>query len=315
MKVLIVEDDRAVMMLTSAYIRSFGHESVPAYSGEEAIELFDPHHIDLVIMDYMLPGINGFETTMQLRETYQDDWFPIIYLTSADDDEHLSLGLAAGGDDYLHKPVTPVVLEAKLKAMQRIVSMQKQLVDANKQLEQLSFLDGLTQIFNRRGFDRAIKSEWKRMKRDKNKLTLLMMDVDYFKKFNDHYGHQAGDDCLKQIAGALEGELYRPADIVARYGGEEFSVLLPGTDSIGAVQVAKRLIQVIRKLAIEHEQSDIADHVTMSIGLATSNNKQNDSIEALIESADKALYRAKKDGRNRYLTHDALLDKESHANS
>ena len=209
MKVLIVEDDRAIMMLTSAYIRSFGHEVVQAVSGEEAIEKFDPNHIDLIIMDFMLPGINGFETTTKLRETYGDEWFPILFLTSAHDDDHLSQGLAAGGDDYLYKPVTPVVLEAKLKAMQRIVTMQQELLDANKQLEQLSFLDGLTQIYNRRGFDRAIKSEWKRMKRDKNQLTLLMMDVDYFKKFNDHYGHQAGDDCLKQIAAAIEGELFR----------------------------------------------------------------------------------------------------------
>ena len=302
MKVLIVEDDRAVMMLTSAYIRSFGHEVEQAMSGEEAIEKFDPNHIDLIIMDYMLPGINGFETTIKLRETYEDEWFPILFLTSAHDDEHLSQGLAAGGDDYLYKPVTPVVLEAKLKAMQRIVTMQQELLDANKQLEQLSFLDGLTQIYNRRGFDRAIKSEWKRMKRDKNQLTLLMMDVDYFKKFNDHYGHQAGDDCLKQIATAIEGELFRPADITARYGGEEFAVLLPGTDTVGAIEVAKRVIKAVRKLAIPHDQSEVADHVTMSIGLASS-TETIDDIKELIEAADQTLYRAKQDGRNRYMTH------------
>ena len=215
MKVLIVEDDRAVMMLTSAYVRSFGHEVTQAFSGEEAIEKFDLNHIDLVIMDYMLPGINGFETTMKLRETYDDEWFPIIFLTSATEDGHLSKGLAAGGDDYLYKPVSSVVLEAKLKAMQRIVTMQQELQEKNSRLEQLSFLDGLTQIYNRRGFDRAIKSEWKRMRRDNNELTLLMMDVDFFKKYNDHYGHQAGDDCLKTVASTLEQQLFRPADIVS----------------------------------------------------------------------------------------------------
>ena len=156
MRVLIVEDDRAIMMLTSAYIRSFGHEAIPAEGGEKALELFDPNNIDLVLMDYMLPGIDGFETTMKLRETYVDEWFPIIFLTSASDEEHLSKGLAAGGDDYLSKPVTPVVLEAKLKAMQRIVNMQQELLDVNKRLKQLSYLDGLTQIYNRRGGIRQI---------------------------------------------------------------------------------------------------------------------------------------------------------------
>ena len=139
------------------------------------------------------------------------------------------------------------------------------------------------------------------MLRDKNQLTLLMMDVDYFKKFNDHYGHQAGDDCLKQIAAAIEGELYRPADITARYGGEEFAVLLPGTDAEGAIEVAKRLIHAVRSLAIPHQDSEVADHVTMSIGLATSTDSIQD-IKTLIEAADKTLYRAKQDGRNRYLT-------------
>ncbi len=311
MKVLIVEDDRAVMMLTSAYIRSFGHEIETAVSGEEALEKFDPNHIDMVLMDYMLPGINGFETTMRLREIYEDEWFPIIFLTSAHEDEHLSQGLAAGGDDYLYKPVTPVVLEAKLKAMQRIVSMQQELLSVNKQLEQLSVMDGLTQIYNRRGFDRAMESEWKRMQRDKNQLTLLLIDVDYFKKFNDHYGHQAGDDCLIQIAKALDEQLYRPADITARYGGEEFAVLLPGTDTAGAEEVAKRILQVVHAMAIPHEKSDVADHVTISIGVASSDQNLNDSIENLIKSTDKTLYQAKRDGRNRYLTHVAMLEKET----
>lgn len=299
MRVLLVEDDRAVMMVTKAYIESFGHEVVFAMDGESALKLFDPNNIDLVLMDYILPGIDGFETTSNLRKTYPDQWFPIIFLTSAKNDEHLALGLEAGGDDYLYKPVTPVVLESKIKAISRIVDMQKDLLSANKKMEQLSYLDGLTHIFNRRGFDRAITSEWKRMTRDGNSLSFLMIDVDFFKKYNDHYGHQAGDDCLKTIAAALEKELYRPADIVARYGGEEFAVLLPGTDLSGAREVAKRFVQNICAMKIPHIESDISEFVTISVGIATSDKYENKTVEQLIKSADEALYSAKSNGRNR----------------
>ena len=300
MRVLIVEDDRSIMMLNMAYIKSFGHEVIPAEDGETALELFDPNNIDLVIMDYMLPGIDGVETTKRLRETYQDEWFPIIFVTSAGDDEHLKSGLAAGGDDYLQKPISPVVLEAKLKAMQRLVNMQQEILAASKRLEKLSFLDGLTEIYNRRGFDRGINTEWKRMQRDKNHLTLIMMDVDFFKMYNDYYGHQAGDDCLKKVAKAIEGQLFRPADIVARYGGEEFAILLPGTDFEGAVFVAERVIVAMQDLNLPHEKSDAATHVTLSLGMAVSSHDNNSDIPKLIKSADEALYNAKKSGRNCY---------------
>ena len=248
MKVMLVEDDRAVMMVTTAYIKSFGHDVVEAISGEIALELFDLNTIDLVLMDFLLPGIDGVETTRRLRSIYQDEWFPIIFLTSANDDKHLAQGIEAGADDYLHKPITPIVLESKITAIARLVKMQKDLLHASRKMEKLSYLDGLTHIYNRRGFDRAINSEWKRMMRDKNSLAFLMIDVDYFKKFNDHYGHQAGDECLKTIATALEDNLLRPADLVARYGGEEFAVLLPATDDIGALQVAIKLVSAIAQL-------------------------------------------------------------------
>lgn len=300
MKVMIVEDDRAVMMLTSAYIKSFGHEVIPAVDGEEALEKFDPNTINIVLMDYMLPGIDGLETTRRLREIYEGEWFPIIFLTSSADDAHLSKALEAGGDDYLNKPVTPVVLEAKLKAMQRIVTMQQELLEANKRMEQLSYLDGLTQIYNRRGFDRSISTEWKRMRRDNNELCLLLIDVDYFKKYNDHYGHQAGDDCLKVVAKAIERVLFRPADIAARYGGEEFAILLPGTDLAGASLVAERVLQTIHEQNISHEYSDISDRLSVSIGIAISNKSANNNILKLIKSADEGLYEAKNSGRNQY---------------
>lgn len=299
MQVMLVEDDRAVMMVTKAYIKSFGHDVIAVEDAETALEKFDIATVDLILMDYILPDMDGFEATRVLRKRYPNDWFPIIFLTSSDDDQNLVIGLEAGGDDYLNKPVTPIVLESKLKAMQRIVEMQRDLVAANKKMEQLSYLDGLTHIYNRRGFDRAASAEWKRMQRDGNILSLLMIDVDYFKKFNDHYGHQEGDDCLKLVASTLEGELFRPADIVARYGGEEFVVLLPGTDSEGAMKVAKRLVKSIENLNVEHVESEASDYVTISAGLACCTKEQKMTISRLVKNADEALYKAKSSGRNR----------------
>ena len=299
MRVMLVEDDHNVMMVTKHYIESFGHEVVSAPDGETAVKLFDPATIDLILMDFILPGIDGSEATRQLRQTYPDIWFPVIFITAATEDEHLAKGLDAGGDDYLYKPVSPVVLESKLKAMSRIVKMQKDIVAVSKQMEQLSYLDGLTHIFNRRGFDRAVSSEWKRMLRDKNTLTFMMIDLDFFKNYNDHYGHQAGDDCLIKVSAALEGELFRPADIVARYGGEEFAVLLPGTETVGAMQVAERFVEAVSAIKIPHADSAVSDYVTVSVGVATSNDESHNSIEKLIKSADAALYDAKTSGRNR----------------
>ncbi|MFT5451946.1 MAG: diguanylate cyclase (GGDEF)-like protein [Enterobacterales bacterium] len=298
MKVMLVEDDRSVMMITSAYIKSFGHEVVQAMSGEIALESFDPNMIDLIIMDYRLPGIDGVETTKKLRKKYKDEWFPIIFITSAHDDKNLAQGLEAGADDYLHKPVTPIVLESKIAAISRLVKMQKDLLAANKKMEKLSYLDGLTHIYNRRGLDRAMNSEWKRRQRDKNALSFLMIDVDYFKKYNDHYGHQSGDDCLKLIASTLEERLLRPADVLARYGGEEFVVLLPATNKNGAIKVAKRLVKSIEDRNIPHEKSDVSKYVTISIGVAVTNPDDVISLENLIKAGDESLYIAKSSGRN-----------------
>lgn len=172
---------------------------------------------------------------------------------------------------------------------------------ANASLEKMAKIDGLTQIANRRSFDDALIKEWLRLQRTEQPLSLLLGDIDYFKKYNDHYGHQAGDDCLRQVGKALAGSALRPADQTARYGGEEFVLLLPEVDIEGALEVGQRALDAIAKLSISHEKSEVSDIVSISIGAATLTPNQSQQPEELVALADKALYLAKEQGRNRVI--------------
>lgn len=178
-------------------------------------------------------------------------------------------------------------------------NLYQQLKAANLELHRLASLDGLTQVANRRCFDESLNVEWRRMAREKMPLSLIMFDLDYFKRYNDTYGHQAGDACLQQVAAAVQAVLKRPADLLARYGGEEFVVILPNTSSEGAVHIAEQIQAAVRGLAIVHESSSISDHVTLSLGVACTHPVPNSSPTILIAAADKALYQAKAAGRDR----------------
>ncbi len=190
-------------------------------------------------------------------------------------------------------------LELKDKIENELRKSQESLLQHNQTLQQLSILDALTGVFNRRYFDETLDKEVKRSAREKQELCLLMMDIDYFKNFNDTYGHQAGDDCLKRVSNALDNNLHRPADFIARYGGEEFAVVLPGTSSQGGIQVAESLRSAVSGLSIPHKSSKTIDHVTVSIGLAYGIPHSIHSEKNLIACADRALYKAKDQGRNR----------------
>ena len=213
----------------------------------------------------------------------------------------------SGGDDYLIKPVSETVLAAKVRAMQRIAQMRysllvltRKLDEANQELTRLSSLDGLTSIANRRQFDETLLREWRRASRQRKPLALLLCDVDKFKQFNDGYGHQVGDECLKAVARTLSLVLRRPADMVARYGGEEFAVILPDTDITGALQVAEGMRSAVEGLRITHRYARGSGVVTVSIGVASVIPERNEGLSAdLLKAADDALYQAKESGRNR----------------
>jgi diguanylate cyclase (GGDEF)-like protein len=306
MKILIVEDSRSNLLVLTQYVERFGATAVPAENGVAAVASFAGERPDLVLLDVVLPDIDGFEVARRIRAIETDgDWTPIIFLSSLGKDEDIEQGIMAGGDDYLHKPVSEVVLGAKIRAMERLIQMRRSLVvlarkpdTANQELTRLSASDGLTGIANRRYFDEHIAREWRRARRSASSVALMMCDVDHFKLFNDTYGHQAGDDCLRRVAGAIATSLERGSDMAARYGGEEFVVVLSETTIGGALIVAEKIRHAVHALQIPHSASRFG-RVTLSIGIAARVPEVDDASAALVAAADQALYQAKHNGRDR----------------
>lgn len=299
MKILLVEDSATLRFAMRNYIIDAGHEPLVARSGEEALQLLENTPVDMIIMDVEMPGLNGFETTRLIREWLAGHWIPIIFVTGLNEDENYREGIEAGGDDYLIKPVSYMIIKAKIRAMERIAAMRDQLHQLNAELEALSQLDSLTQIYNRRTFNEMAQQQWALAKRHQQPISALMIDVDHFKLFNDHYGHPAGDACLKKVSHAIKSCIHRSSDILGRYGGEEFVVLLPETDAKGALRVAQSISEALEQLALRHDVSPTASYVTASIGGATCLRTTGHDLEELIKNADRALYKAKRAGRNR----------------
>jgi diguanylate cyclase (GGDEF)-like protein len=299
MKILLVEDSPTLRHAMRSFVVEAGHEALVAHSGEEALQLLENTPVDMIIMDVEMPGLNGFETTRLIREWLAGHWIPIIFVTGLNEDENYKEGIEAGGDDYLIKPVSGMIIKAKIRAMERIAEMRDQLNRLNAELEALSQLDSLTQIYNRRTFNEMAMQQWLLAKRNQHPVSVLMLDVDHFKLFNDHYGHPAGDGCLKKIAQAIRSSLQRSSDIFGRYGGEEFIVLLPNTDANGARCVAQTIADSVAKLALRHDVSPTHKSVTVSIGGATCVSSNCQELDDLIKNADRALYKAKRAGRNR----------------
>ncbi len=292
----MVDDNNFIRQVVSAMIIDSGHVAIPVDGHVPALAELNKGTLDLVLMDIEMPEVDGFELTKMMREAHPQ-WFPIIFLSSNDSEEYLTKGIDAGGDDYLTKPVKQVILSAKIRAMERIVQMKGALDRANKQLEILSSIDPLTQILNRRGLEDVLASAWQSNRRQEAELSLLMLDIDFFKLYNDNYGHPQGDKCLKQVADALNTALNRTTDSLARYGGEEFVIVMPFTPVEGARFKAQELILALQKINIKHEYSSISPFVTVSIGIATTNDGAS-NISELIKQADIALYEAKEKGRN-----------------
>ncbi|MGE5469981.1 MAG: diguanylate cyclase [Bacteroidota bacterium] len=278
---------------------------VAAASGAEAISMYRQHAPSLVLLDTVLHDTDGISLAREIRGMERAiqhlglaRWTPIMFLSGVMDEEMLAQGILAGGDDFLYKPISEIVLLAKARAMLRIAAMQRELYETHRKLREISFLDGLTNIPNRRHFDETLAAEWKRCIRLGSPLSIVLGDVDFFKQFNDIYGHQAGDACLQAVASSLNESLFRVEDMVARYGGEEFAAILPGTDGSGAQAVAERMCRSARELCIPHKMG-IGGIVSCSFGVATAHPTTDTVALALLQTADAKLYAAKRAGRNR----------------
>lgn len=308
MKILLVEDTRSIAAVMAARLASFGHEVIIAENGKVAIEKFTVSSPDLVLMDIDMPVMNGFEATNRIRAfetTQQWAWTPILFLTASDTAENLVTAIEAGGDDFISKVVPEAVLQAKMKALTRIAMLRQQLSVANQRLAEQASRDGLTGLCNRRYMDLRLDAAWEEALRQRKPFGLLMIDVDNFKKYNDHYGHQAGDDCLRTLATTIaavidstnaEQRITEP--FAARYGGEEFAVILPLVTEAVYKSVAAAIVEAVRRCAIPHEKNADWGIATVSIGCDYTAVSAGKVVE-MFHRADTRLYKAKANGRNR----------------
>jgi len=281
MKILLVDDTATERAVMAAYLDELNHEVITGQNGQEAIDLYKKAQPDLIIMDVIMPVVDGYEAAKSIR-ALGDEWVPIIFLSGRTNPEDVVAGIEAGGDDYLTKPVDEKVLGAKMVAMQRIAAMRRQLLEtssklekANTELKLLADIDGLTGLANRRYMDTHLQKAIKLCSRYTQPLSIVLIDIDYFKKYNDLYGHLAGDSCLKKISKVLTRGLSRPLDLACRYGGEEFCLILPDTDTAGAESLAVNIQRSIAKLNIPHTQNPGKNRVTFSAGIATDIPNQN----------------------------------------
>jgi diguanylate cyclase (GGDEF)-like protein len=289
---LLVVDDQPANIQAIYQAFSADHQVLMATGGEQALKLAATKQPDLILLDVVMPGMDGHEVCRRLKADAATRDIPVIFVTAHSDEAAETQGLALGAVDFISKPVNPAIVRARVKT-HLTLKAQADL------LRQWVYIDGLTGVRNRRGFDEQLATEWGRSVREGSALSVILLDVDFFKRYNDHYGHQAGDACLRAVAGFLRQALKRPGDLVARYGGEEFACLLPGTALEGALAFARQLGAGVEALALAHAQSAVSPVVTVSLGVCTASGNEPGSAEALLRRADAQLYAAKAAGRNR----------------
>ena len=294
--VLVVDDD-ATNVAVLGEILGGEHHIVTASGGAEALALIADAPPDLVLLDVMMAGMDGYEVCRRLKADPATAPIPVIFVTALGDSEAEAHGLELGAMDYVTKPVNPPAVRARVRN-------HIELKRARDQLARLATVDGLTGLANRRRFDEALAATHQRLARTGGTLSLLMLDVDHFKAFNDSYGHLAGDECLRRVGAAIGGAVTRATDLAARYGGEEFVAILPDTDQAGAVALAERVRLAISGQNIPHARSSAADHVTASLGVVTVSCRPDEAATAVVALADEQLYAAKSTGRNKVLAVD-----------
>lgn len=290
--ILLVDDAKENIRILAEVLRE-DYTIKVATNGEKALDIaMSENPPDLILLDIVMPRIDGYEVCKRLKASPQTKDIPVIFITGKVSEEDEILGFNLGAVDYIIKPFRPIVVKARVKT-------HSDLKRYRDYLEGISYRDGLTGIFNRRKFDEYLHTTWEFVQREKLPISLIMIDIDRFKLFNDNYGHQAGDKCLINVAQTLSNSVLRKTDLVARYGGEEFVCVLPSTVVENALDIAENLRKNIIELQIPHEFSMVENYLTISVGVASIIPDANSKCSDLIKAADDALYISKEGGRNR----------------
>ena len=296
--ILVVDDDVFMRKILVRYLERERYQLIEAANGMEALKIYQAYQPDVILLDAMMPILDGFECCSQLQNLPNGDHTPVLIITALEDRESVDRAYEAGASDYVTKPIHWAVLRQRVRHLIEQSYLRQKLEAANQELQRLVSIDGLTQMANRRCLDEYLDQECKRASREQIPISLVLCDIDFFKNYNDNYGHQEGDHCLQEVAQAISKSTNRPANLVARYGGEEFVIVLPNTDAQGSINVAIRATEVMRSLKLPHSHSKVAPYVTISCGVATLLPSQEFEPTDLLKAADQALYKAKAEGRN-----------------
>ncbi len=303
-KILVVDDIPLNRKLQKTYLESVGYQVILANDGIEALQRIDEERPDLILLDVMMPKMNGFQVCRRLKSIESTRFIPIIMVTALNEVDDKVKGIEAGADDFISKPFNKLELLARVKSLLRIKYLHdelelkiKELEIAQSKLIQLAITDGLTELYNYRYFKEQLNQEITRAKRHNSHVSIAMIDIDYFKNYNDTHGHPAGDQVLKTIADLLRNNI-RKIDIAARYGGEEFALILAETDKQAAGIVANKIKNLVEHQKFNYEETQPNGKLTISMGVATFPDDAMNPDE-LVKMADQRLYLAKKAGRNR----------------
>ena len=295
--ILIVDDEKSNLMVLNRMLSRY-YTLYMARNGIEAVKLANEYKPDLVLLDIVMPGMGGYEVLSELKKSEHTKEIPVILITGLGGSDDEIKGLVFGADDYISKPFVDMIVKLRIKNQLKIINQIRA-------IERLSMTDQLTQLPNRRSFNKQIDVEWRRAVREKHHISVLMIDIDRFKAYNDTYGHQQGDAALVEAAKTISQTLKRAGDFPARWGGEEFSVVLSSTDKKGALLIAEQIRSNIEQAEVLCPNGKAAK-ITVSIGVNTLIPTQDDAIEEFFSKADKSLYEAKKRGRNKVCHYDDL---------
>ena len=324
--ILVVDDDKTMRLLLRRAMEQEGYQVIEASNGEQCLGVYTSQKPDLILLDAVMPIMDGFSCCIQLQALAGENVAtktlagsgsvgetkvqtlahstPILMITALEDPESVDRAFKAGATDYVTKPIHWPVLRQRVRRLLQQTQLYKQLETAHQALQRLATVDGLTAMANRRRFDEYLEQQWHQLGRMHAPLSLILCDIDFFKLYNDTYGHPAGDECLKSVASAFHSQVRRTEDLAARYGGEEFAVILPSADAAGAVHVAEAIQAGVRALQIVHARSTVSQWVTLSLGVTTTMPSPESLPANLIAAADQALYQAKAEGRDRIVLQD-----------